>query len=69
MKTLAAPATGSTCVGEASSRLAEPGDQLGAGGDDARLVGRAHHLVDRRARRDGSSTFQHRLARARRRAG
>ena len=38
MKTLARPASGSAWSASRSSRRAEPRDQLGAGGDDARLV-------------------------------
>ena len=49
MKTLAGPQTG---WGDARSSLVEPAesrDQLGGGGDHARLVGGSHDLVDRRS--------------------
>ena len=41
MKTLAAPQTGCGVGGELALEPAEPRDQLGAGGDHARLVARA----------------------------
>ena len=50
MKTLAGAAD-RVRASRASSRVepAEPRDQLGGGGDHARLVARSHDLVDRRS--------------------
>ena len=59
MKTLGEPQTGSGLGRPSrSSQPRQPGDQLRAGGDDARLVARAASPRGRAGRRGGSSTFQ-----------